>query len=629
MDTQAQTENQRLFKLALGALGVVYGDIGTSPLYALRECFSGPHSIEVSRLNVLGVLSLVFWTLILLVSVKYLYFFLRADNKGEGGILALLALAFPERDKPGRGKAQRAVILIGLFGTALLYGDGIITPTISVLSAVEGLRVATTVFDRAVIPITIVILIGLFSIQRHGTGKVGNIFGRVTAVWFTVLILLGIKGILMAPGVLAAVNPLYAVKFFFVSGWTSFIVLGSVFLVVTGAEALYADMGHFGKHAIRIAWFSFVLPALVVNYFGQGALLLTNPAAAENPFYLLAPTWAIYPLVVLATGATVIASQALISGAFSLTMQAVQLGYLPRLKIEHTSSTEKGQVYIGLVNRTLMVACIGLVFAFRSSSNLAAAYGIAVALTMLITTLLFYFAAPRVWGWSKASTAWILLPFVLVQLAFFGANLVKVGSGGWFPLLVGLAVFTLLTTWKKGRARLGEKLKQSTLPLETLLEDIAANPPNTARGTAIYLSGRMDTAPLALLHNLKHNKVFHRRVVFLTIVSKDAPYVDDDERLTVESLKEGIYRVIGNFGFMETPNIPKLLKGCRAEGLDLNPNEVSYFLSKETIIPKASPGMPLWRERLFALMSRNATNAASFFKLPPGRVVELGMQVEV
>jgi KUP system potassium uptake protein len=629
MQTESQTDNRYLFKLALGALGVVYGDIGTSPLYALRECFSGPHSIPVTPANVLGVLSLIFWTLILLVSIKYLYFFLRADNRGEGGILALLALAFPSRGGPGEGRVARGMILVGLFGTALLYGDGIITPAISVLSAVEGLAVATSVFQPAVVPITIVILVGLFSIQRHGTGKVGNVFGRVTAVWFTVLIVLGIKGIMVAPGVLAAINPFYAIKFFFSSGWAGFIVLGSVFLVVTGAEALYADMGHFGKRAIRIAWFALVLPALALNYFGQGALLLSNPAAAQNPFYLLAPGWALYPLVILATAATVIASQALISGAFSLTMQAVQLGYLPRLKIEHTSSTERGQVYLGVINRTLMLACIGVVLLFRSSSNLAAAYGIAVALTMLITTMLFYFAAPRLWGWSPAKTAMIVVPFALLQIAFFGANLLKVSSGGWLPLFVGLSVFTLLTTWKRGRELLGAKLQRATLPLELLFQDIAANPPNTARGTAIYLSGRVGSAPLALLHNLKHNKVLHRRVVFLTISSRDTPYVDDESRLSVETLQEGIYRVIGTYGFMETPDIPKLLKGCKSEGLDLNPNEVSYFLSKETIIPARSPGMPIWRERLFSLMSRNATSPTNFYKLPPSRVIELGMQVEL
>lgn len=629
MNEQSKSTNRYLAKLAVGALGVVYGDIGTSPLYALRECFSGPHSVPATPANVLGVLSLIFWTLVLLVCVKYLHFFLRADNKGEGGILALLALAFPDRRDAVQTRRTRSMILVGLFGTALLYGDGVITPAISVLSAVEGLKVATNVFERAVIPITVCILVALFSIQKHGTGKVGGIFGRVTAVWFVVLIVLGLKGILLAPGVLAAVNPIYAAKFFVSGGWPAFVVLGSVFLVVTGAEALYADMGHFGKRAIRIAWYALVLPALVLNYFGQGALLLTDPAAATNPFYLLAPKWALYPLVALATAATVIASQALISGAFSLTMQAVQLGYLPRLNIEHTSSTERGQVYISLINRALMLACIALVVAFGSSSSLAAAYGIAVTLTMLITTMLFYVAAPRLWGWSTAKTAAIVLPFALLQLAFFGANALKVGSGGWVPLAIGLGVFALLTTWKKGRAILGTKLQSATLPLSVLLKDLEANPPSIVRGTAIYLSGRLDTAPLALLHNLKHNKVLHRRVVLLTVIGKDSPHVDPELRLEVEPLKEGLFRVIGNYGFMETPNIPALLRDCGAHGLDLNPNEVSYFLSKETIIPTFKPGMALWRGKLFAIMSRNATSPASFFKLPPNRVVELGMQVQM
>jgi KUP system potassium uptake protein len=629
MKKQSNTVNRDLIRLTVGALGVVYGDIGTSPLYALRECFHGPHSVEATPANILGVLSLVFWTLILLVCVKYLYFFLRADNKGEGGILALLALAFPDRRTTGTNRTVIAMTLVGLFGTALLYGDGVITPAISVLSAVEGLKVATNFFEPAVIPITIAILVGLFSVQRHGTGKVGSVFGRVTAVWFVVLIVLGVKGILLEPQVLAAINPLYAARFFLSGGWPAFLVLGSVFLVVTGAEALYADMGHFGKRAIRIAWYTLVLPALVLNYFGQGALLLNNPAAAANPFYLLAPKWALYPLVLLATAATVIASQALISGAFSLTMQAVQLGYLPRLKIEHTSSTERGQVYIAGINRTLMVACIALVALFGSSSNLAAAYGIAVTLTMLITTLLFYFAAPRLWGWSVGWTAAVVVPFALIQLAFFAANVLKVTSGGWVPLSIGLAVFTLLTTWKKGRAILGDKLQRATVPMDLLLQDLAAHPPTTARGTAIYLSGRLDTAPLALLHNLKHNKVLHRRVVLLTLVAKDSPHVDSPARLTVEPLQEGMFRVVGAYGFMETPDIPALLRRCRDHGLDLNPDEVSYFLSKETIIPTRRPGMALWRGRIFAIMSRNATSAASYFRLPPNRVVELGMQVEM
>lgn len=630
--TTCKADGRYVLGLAIGALGVVYGDIGTSPLYALRECFHGPHAMMVTRDNVLGVLSLVFWSLILIVSIKYLAFILRADNKGEGGILALLALAFPERNPSKAGATAKAMIVLGLFGTALLYGDGMITPAISVLSAVEGLNVTTTFFEPYIIPITVVILLALFSIQRFGTGKVGNVFGRLTFVWFLALAVLGLKGILAAPDVVAAVNPLYGFRLFIQNGWQAFLVLGAVFLVVTGGEALYADMGHFGKIPIRLAWFFVVLPALLLNYFGQGALLLTHADAAVNPFYLLAPKWAIVPLVVLATAATVIASQALISGAFSLTMQAVQLGYFPRLKIEHTSSMEKGQIYIAQVNRFLMLACVGLVIGFRSSSNLAAAYGIAVTMTMMITTILFYFAARRLWNWSTRKTVLICIPFFVLELAFFGANTLKIAHGGWFPLVVGLLVFALLTTWNTGRRILADKLGRATIPLTLFFQDVAANLPQRVRGTAIYLSGRLGTVPVSLLHNLKHNKVLHQRIIFLTIVSHDLAYVDEDNRLEIEDLKNGFYRVIGNFGFMEDPDIPKLLEKCGPKGLLLNPAEFSYFLSKESLIPtpaREAGGMAFWREILFTIMSRNATSAASFFKLPPNKVIELGMQVEL
>lgn len=615
--------------LALGALGVVYGDVGTSPLYSLRECFHGPHAIAATHQNIFGVLSLVFWSLILIVSIKYLAFVLRADNKGEGGILALLALAFPERSPSQTNRLANGMIVIGLFGTALLYGDGIITPAISVLSAVEGLNVATAFFEPYVIPITVVILVALFSVQRFGTGKVGKIFGRITLVWFLALALLGIRGVVSAPGIVRCINPAYAFEFFIENGWKGFVVLGAVFLVVTGGEALYADMGHFGKRPIRLAWFCVVLPALLLNYFGQGALLLNNPAASVNPFYLLAPTWSLYPLVILSTAATVIASQALISGAFSLTMQAVQLGYFPRLHIEHTSHMEKGQIYISEVNWFLMIACIGIVAGFRSSSHLAAAYGIAVTMTMIITTVLFYFVARRLWNWTTFKALTICVPFLLLELAFFGANALKITHGGWFPLAVGLIVFTLLTTWKTGRRMLGPKLERATLSLPMLLEDVAAHAPHRVKGTAIFLSGRLGTVPIALLHNLKHNKVLHERVVFLTIVTHDQAYIDEGKRLEIENLQNGFYRVIGHFGFIEVPDVPELLKKCGSKGLDLNSNEFSYFLSKETLIPAQRPGMRLWREILFAALSRNATSAASFFKLPLNRVVELGMQIEI
>lgn len=628
MATQAANDRYTL-ALAVGALGVVYGDIGTSPLYALRECFHGAHAIEVSKGNVLGVLSLVFWSLVLIVSIKYLALVLRADNKGEGGVLALLSLAFPERHPSHAKRLSQAMVMLGLFGTALLYGDGMITPAISVLSAVEGLNVATRVFESYVVPITVGILVALFCVQRFGTGRVGKIFGRVTFVWFIVLAVLGIKGIVTYPGVFAAINPLQAARFFLDNGWRAFLVLGSVFLVITGGEALYADMGHFGKKPIRRAWFWVVLPALLLNYFGQGALLLQNPSAAENPFYMLAPKWSLYPLVALATAATVIASQALISGAFSLTMQAVQLGYFPRLKIEHTSSMEKGQIYIAQANWFLMFACIGLVVGFRSSSNLAAAYGIAVTMTMLITTILFHFAARRLWGWSPGKAAIICVPFLIMELAFFGANVLKIAHGGWFPLAVGVAVFTLLWTWKSGRRRLGEKLQPATVPLPLFFQDMVTCSVLRVKGTAIYLSGRLGTVPLSLLHNLKHNKVLHQRVILLTIVSHESAHIEEENRLEIEDLKNGFHRVVGNYGFMEDPNVPELLRECATRGLDLNPDEFSYFLSKETLVPKSRRGIRSWRDILFAVMSRNATSAAGFFKLPPNKVVELGMQVEM
>ena len=615
--------------LALGALGVVYGDIGTSPLYALRECFHGAHAIEVSRGNVLGVISLVFWSLILLVSIKYLGFVLRADNKGEGGILALLTLGFPERNRDAATWLYRTMIALGLFGTAMLYGDGMITPAISVLSAVEGLNVATEFFQPYIVPITVVILIALFQVQRFGTGKVGNVFGRVTLVWFVALAGLGVKGIVSEPEVLGAVNPVYGVRFFLQNGWHGFVVLGAVFLAVTGAEALYADLGHFGRSAIRQAWFWIVLPALLLNYFGQGALLLRTPAAAENPFFFLAPKWAVFPLVALATSATVIASQALISGAFSLTMHAVQLGYFPRIKIEHTSSMEKGQIYIPQVNWFLMLACVGLVAGFQSSSNLAAAYGIAVTMTMIITTVLFYFVAVRVWHWRAPLAAMLCLGFLMIELAFFSANALKIAQGGWFPLVAGAAIFTLLTTWKSGRRILGEKLQRSTLDLALFFDDLRATPPVRVSGTAIYLAGRSGVVPLSLLHNLKHNKALHERVIFVTIVAHDQPRMAENERLEVERLDPGFYRVVGHYGFMEEPDVPSLMEKCAEQGLELNMAQCSYFLSRETLIPHRAGGMALWRDFLFMMMSRNATSAASFFKLPPNQVVELGMQVEI
>jgi KUP system potassium uptake protein len=615
--------------LIIGALGVVYGDIGTSPLYALRECFAPAHGLPASHENVLGVLSLIFWSLLLIVSLKYLMFVMRADNRGEGGILALMSLAFPDRRARGHRRLPALLVTLGVFGAALLYGDGMITPSISVLSAIEGLEVATPAFRPFIVPVTAIILVLLFSFQKHGTGAVGKIFGPIMLIWFFVIGALGVGQVWHHPEVLGAMNPWHALQFFQQNGGRGFVVLGTVFLVLTGTEALYADMGHFGRIPIRATWFSIVLPGLFLNYLGQGALLLADPTAAANPFYLLAPKWALYPVVALATVAAVIASQALISGAFSLTMQAIQLGYWPRLEIDHTSVEEKGQIYIAPVNWILMFSCIALVIGFKSSSRLAAAYGIAVSLTMLITTVLFYFAARRLWAWNPWLCAPICVVFFGIECAFLGANLLKFAHGGWFPLVVGAAIYTLMSTWKRGRRLLSDRLRASVLPYAMFLEDVGRNPPLRVSGTAVYLSGSSEGTPMALLHNLKHNKVLHERTVILTIVTDEIPHVEHANRVEVEDLKDGFYRVVGHYGFMEDPNVPDLMRNCGAHGLEFKEHETTFFLSRETIIATNRPGMALWREHLFALMSRNAQRATAFFRLPPNRVVELGMQVEI
>jgi KUP system potassium uptake protein len=618
-----------LTAVALAALGVVYGDIGTSPLYALRTCFAGENAIVPTHDNVLGILSLIFWALILIVSVKYLVFVLRADNRGEGGILALMALAFPEREKRAISRTTWVLLACGVFGAALLYGDGLITPAISVLGAMEGLEVATPALKPYVVPLTIAILVGLFSVQRIGTGGVGRVFGWVMLLWFTTLALLGIKQIIQVPEVLKCVNPAYAWQFFTDNGWRGFHLLGAVFLVLTGAEALYADMGHFGKKPIRLAWFALVLPALFLNYLGQGALVLGDPSTASNPFYRLAPSWALYPLVGLATAAAVIASQALISGSFSLTMQAVQLGYMPRVAIEHTSSSTRGQIYIPWINWGLMFACIGLVLGFRSSENLAAAYGIAVVLTMIITTLLFYFTARRLWKWSLVPTAALCAFFLAAELCFLGANLTKIAHGGWFPLTIGAIGFTLMATWKTGRNRLRQRLISSLLPIEDFLKDVTESKPHRVSGTAIFLAGNPDGTPAALTHNFKHNKIIHKRVVLLTILIEEIPYVEMERRVTVADLGEGFFRVIGRYGFMEEPDAQEILKLCKPQGLNFREMETTFFLSRETIIASERRGLWRWRKRLFALLSRNAQPANAYFRLPPNRVVELGLQVEI
>ncbi|HEV2853959.1 MAG TPA: potassium transporter Kup [Thermoanaerobaculia bacterium] len=613
-----------LLGLSLGALGVVYGDIGTSPLYALRECFLGSHSVPPTRLNVLGVMSLIFWSLIIVISIKYLVFVMRADNRGEGGILALMALI-----RTGHGRRRGLLIVMGLFGAALLYGDGMITPAISVLSAVEGLEVATTFFDPYVIPITIVILVGLFVIQSRGTEGIGKLFGPVMMVWFATLALLGLRWIVREPSVLAAVNPLYAVRFFVHSRVQGFLVLGSVFLVVTGGEALYADMGHFGRRPIRIAWFTLVLPALMINYFGQGALLLEKPNEVQHPFYNMAPSWALYPLVVLATMATVIASQAVISGAFSLTRQAVQLGYSPRFEIIHTSEEEIGQIYIPSVNRVLMLATIGLVIGFRESTNLAAAYGIAVTTTMVITTILAFVVEREIWGWNALAAGSLSASFLVLDLAYFGANVIKIPHGGWFPLVVAGLIYLLMATWKRGRYILAERLREEALPIEVFVQNIRPDSPPRVPGTAVFLTTNPAGTPTTLLHNLKHNKVLHETVVLMTVVTEEVPWVSAEDRAEVEDLGKGIYRLKARYGFTQDPRAQDVLDCAHEDGLHLDLMKTTFFLGRETLIPSTRTGMFLWQKRLFGVMSRNSQRFTDFFRIPPNRVVELGMQVSL
>jgi len=612
---------QYLALMSLGALGIVYGDIGTSPLYAMRECFAGTHPIAPTPGNVLGVLSLIFWALIVVISIKYLVFVLRADNRGEGGILALMSLVRP-RSEGIRG-VRWLLVGIGIFGAALLYGDAIITPAISVLSAVEGLGTATPIFHKAVAPLTIVILIGLFFFQKRGTGRVGAVFGPVTFLWFVTISILGVAQVVQEPGVFAAVSPVHAVDFFRKNSFQGFLTLGTVFLVVTGGEALYADLGHFGKRPIRVAWFAVVLPALLLNYFGQGALLLRDPGVAPNLFYRMAPEWGLYPLVVLATAATVIASQAVISGVFSLTRQAVQLGYTPRLAISHTSAREIGQIYIPAINWALMFACIALVIGFRTSSNLAAAYGVAVTTTMVITTVLLFVVEREVWGWKLAPALGFSLLFLTIDLAFFGANIVKVAHGGWFPLVVAGTVFTVMTRI------LFDRIAEGALSDAAFLQSIAKRPPPRVAGTAVFMDRTFDGVPLPLLHNLKHNKVLHERVILLTIVTDEIPYVSDEDQVEVRELGQGIFRVIARYGFVEQPDVPELLAGLDLPQLKFDPDSTTFFLGRETLIATKRPGMAIWRERLFAWMTRNAQGAPIFFRLPPNRVVEVGAQIEL
>jgi len=617
--------SKSILPVAVSAIGVVYGDIGTSPLYAMRECFFGSHSVRPTHDNVLGVLSLIIYSLLVVISIKYIAIVMRADNHGEGGILALTAL-LPEAS---RRKTPIVLVLLGIFGAALLYGDGMITPAITVLGAVEGLKVATPLVEPYVVPIAVAILVGVFAIQRHGTHRVGRLFGPVMVVWFLVLALLGLMWTVRQPAVLAAINPVYAFRFFTLNGGHGFAVLGAVFLVVTGGEALYADMGHFGKRPIRIAWFALVLPALLLNYFGQAALLLSDTSAVEQPFFLLAPDWALLPLVALATGAAIIASQALISGAFSLTQQAIQLGFAPRLDVEHTSSHEIGQVYVPQVNWFLAISTIGIVIAFESSTALAAAYGIAVTMTMIITAILLHVVATTRWGWPLPVATAVTGVFLTIDFAFFGANLLKVLQGGWLPLFIGGLLFTLMTTWKTGRRLVAERLTARAVPLEGFIKSLRESPPRRVPGTAIFMSAQPQGTPPALAHNIRFNKVLHEHVVVLSVRTAVVPTVSPDEQVSATHLGENVYNVRVQYGFMQEPNVPQALLQARAQGVPLDLEDTTYFLGRETIIVTRHKGMAIWREKLFVLMTRNAVRATAFFRLPPERVVELGVQVEM
>ncbi len=617
----------RSLGLLVAAVGVVYGDIGTSPLYTLKEVFTGGYGVPVNHDGVLGILSLIFWSLLWVVSFKYVMFILRADNQGEGGTMALTALA--RRAAAPYPLLRKVVIACGLIGASLFYGDSMITPAVSVLSAVEGMGLAFDGIDHWVVPISLVVLVALFAVQKHGTEKIGKLFGPVMVVWFLVLAALGVNGIQQSPEVLKAFNPAWAVRFFIVHPGIGVAVLGAVVLALTGAEALYADMGHFGRKPIARAWFALVLPALVLNYFGQGALLLQNPEAARNPFYLLAPSWALLPLVGLATLSTVIASQAVISGAFSLTRQAIQLGYIPRMHIQHTSSDEQGQIYISAVNWALMVGVVLLVLGFESSSALAAAYGVAVTGTMLMTTLLVAVVMLLLWKWSPLLAVPVLLGFLLVDGLFFAANLPKVLQGGAFPVLAAIVLFTLMSTWKRGKQILVERIDEAALPLPIFIASIGVQPPHRVEGTAVFLTARPDAVPHALLHNLLHNQVLHSQVVLLTVVSEDRPRVPAHERFEVEDHGDGFFRVLLHFGFMDEPDVPQALTLCSLESLDFTPMRTTYFLSRETVIASRLEGMMRWRSNLFAFMLKNANGNLRFFNLPLNRVIELGTQVEI
>jgi KUP system potassium uptake protein len=620
--------DSRLAQLSLAALGVVFGDIATSPIYAIRECFHGEYGIGVSHANVMGILSLMFWALVLIVGLKYLIFVFRADNHGEGGVIALTALVHGQYE-PSKTRRGLGIIALGLFAACLLYGDGMITPAISVLSAVEGVGIITALFDPYVIPLTIAILLALFLIQRHGTARVGSLFGPVILIWLSFLAVTGAVQIARAPQVLAAVFPWHAIRFAILNKLHGFVVLGAVFLVVTGTEALYADMGHFGTRPIRLTWFGLVFPALLLNYFGQGAMLLGSPEAAHHPFYAMVPRWALIPTVLLATLATIIASQAVISGAFSLTHQAIQLGYLPRLNIRHTSAAQMGQIYVAPVNWMLAVCTVALVIGFQSSSKLAAAYGVAVTSTMLITTTLLFVVARKRWHWPLVWAAPLAGLFFLVDIPFFAANISKILHGAWFPLVIGGAFFILMLTWAKGRRILAGQLHKIMPPVHQYIVDLASHPPNKINGDAVFLTGSRNAVPVALAKNVKHNKVLHSQTILLHFRVEDVPRVPNLEKIQTEKLGGGFHRIIARYGFMEDPDLDGVLTLARGQGLDLNPETTSFYIGRENLVIGEKPAMARWRANLFVFMSRNAASATSFFSLPSEQVIEVGVRLEL
>jgi KUP system potassium uptake protein len=623
----SDSDYKRLASLSLAALGVVFGDIGTSPLYAVRECFHGEFSIPVTHANVLGVLSLLIWALILIVTLKYLTFIMRADNEGEGGILALTSLIISHSQK---NKSERWLLVgLGLFGAALLYGDGMITPSISVLSAVEGIQIIAPSFTPFMIPVTIVILAGLFLFQHHGTAKVGSFFGPVILVWFTSIGLFGLVEIIRYPQILLAFFPWYGIEFLMSNHVQGFLVLGAVFLAVTGAEALYADMGHFGKRPIRLTWLILVLPSLLMNYFGQGAALLANPEKSFNPFYALVPSWAMIPMLILATLATIIASQALITGVFSLTQQGIQLGYIPRLTVRHTSASHIGQIYVPAANWSLMFATIALVAGFGSSSRLASAYGVAVTATMLISAVLFYYVARDLWKWNRIGVDLLVGFFVIIDLSFFGASVSKLLHGAWFPLVIGLVFFTVMLTWKQGRQLLMQQILERTLTLTEFAESLAIQQPQRVKGQAVYLTANPDIVPIALLHNMRHNKILHSEVGLFHFSTERVPRVPNSKKVEVVQLNYGIYKIIARYGFMEYPNIRQVLALANQQGMHFKPEAISFFLNREKIVTGMKSKMSNWRKKLFALMARNALSATAYYDLPSGQVIEIGVQVQI